>query len=190
MYFLTVDYEEENIKSYKGVCIDKYENSKSEELVRSNAGDIRLDERRALEMLYDLVGEVRVVYSSSYDNYFMDLDTRLAQIAKAIRKLFKGNKNLKKCKVLGDFISLDFKDVNMCPKGNQDIGTYIEDDLLKAGIDLKSEGLTICYCDGNYVSIQKLVTVIPGQMNRLNFYEPDEATRNLYNKEVYISARH
>lgn len=187
MYFLSVDYEEEKLKSYKGVCIGIYNDSKNEELVRSNTGDVGLDEKIALGMLFELIGKTRVVYSSSYDNYLMDFDERLTQIKKEVKKLFKGDRNLKKYEVLGDFISLNFKDVNQCPIGYEDIHTYIDNGLIKAGINLREEGLTICYCDGNYVSIQKHVEVLPEQKKylNLNFHEPCDG--NLYNKEVCIN---
>lgn len=73
-YFLSIDYEEYNTKSYKGVVISSYENEQSIELIRLNTGSPELDEKRALRKLYDLVGEVEVVYMSSYDNYFMDFE--------------------------------------------------------------------------------------------------------------------
>ena len=77
-------------------------------------------------------------------------------IVKEVRKLFKGNTNLKQCKCYGDFISLDFKDVNNCPVKEQDMHEFINQGLLQVGIDLKSKGLTICYCDGDYMSIQEM----------------------------------
>lgn len=78
-------------------------------------------------------------------------------INKEVKKLFKGNKNLKSSEVLGDFISLEFTDVNNSPENSSDLHTFIYEGLLKSGIDLKSEGLTVCYCDGDYMSIQEPV---------------------------------
>lgn len=72
-YYLSIDYEGFNTKSYKGVVICETKDGQSVEIVRANTGSPELDERRALHQLYDLVGNVDVHYLSSYDDYFMDL---------------------------------------------------------------------------------------------------------------------
>lgn len=81
--------------------------------------------------------------------------SELVLIAREVKNLFRGNTNLKQCKCYGDFISLNFKDVNNCPIKEQDMHEFINQGLLQVGIDLKSKGLTICYCDGDFMSIQK-----------------------------------
>ena len=73
-YYLSVDYEECNTKSYKGIVIRESRDEDFKEIIRVNTGSVELDERRALHKLYDLVGEVNVQYMSSYDHYFMDFD--------------------------------------------------------------------------------------------------------------------
>jgi len=73
-YFLSIDYDEGDTKSYRGVLISDYKDGKSVELVRINTGSLQLDEKRAFRKLSELVGNVEVCYLSSYDNYYMDLD--------------------------------------------------------------------------------------------------------------------
>jgi len=79
----------------------------------------------------------------------------LKRIANETKNLFKNNKNFKKCEVMGDFIHLDFKDVNDCPEPYENMHEFIEHGLLEKGIDLNKEGLTTCYCDGDWMSIQE-----------------------------------
>mgnify|MGYP000920861242 CR=1 FL=1 len=75
MYILRVKYKEYKPSPYKGIIISDASLPKGkQDIVKVNTGSIELDERRALHQLYDLVGEVDITYSSSYDNYFMDLD--------------------------------------------------------------------------------------------------------------------
>ena len=73
-YFLSIDYDEGNTKSYRGITIKDYDDGKTVEFVRVNTGSPQLDEKRALRKLFELVGNVEVCYLSSYDNYYMDLD--------------------------------------------------------------------------------------------------------------------
>jgi hypothetical protein len=79
----------------------------------------------------------------------------LKRIASEVKNIFKGNNNLKKCEVIGDFIHLDFKDVNDSPEPYENMREFIEHGLLEKSIDLNKEGLTICYCDGDWMSIQE-----------------------------------
>lgn len=73
-YLLSIDYEEGDSKSYRGVVIYDSNVEPWKELVRINTGSPQLDEKRAMRKSYDLIGEETVYYLSSYDNYFMDFD--------------------------------------------------------------------------------------------------------------------
>jgi len=73
-YLLSIDYEEGNTKSYRGVVIDDSSVTPWIELVRVNTGSPQLDEKRALRQLRKLIKDADVYYMSSYDNYFMDFD--------------------------------------------------------------------------------------------------------------------
>jgi len=75
-YLLSIDYDDFNVKSYRGVVISDSKNDKIIELVRVNTGDIKLDEEVAIDKLFDVINEEEcdIHYMSSYDHYFMDLD--------------------------------------------------------------------------------------------------------------------
>ena len=72
-YLLSIDYDEYDVKSYRGVVI--YD-GKIKELVRVNTGNIQLDEETALDELFEMIkkDEYDIQYMSSYDHYFMDYD--------------------------------------------------------------------------------------------------------------------
>jgi len=91
-YFLSIDYDEGDTKSYRGIVIKDYEDGKSVELLRVNTSSPQLDEKRALHKLSELVGNVKVCYLSSYDNYYMDLDYEnnpeyRAEVDKGVREI-------------------------------------------------------------------------------------------------------
>ena len=71
-YYLVVDYDEPNIQTYRGIKIFKNNGEEDIEMIRINSGDIKLDEKLALNALSEIVEEADVSYLSSYDNYFMD----------------------------------------------------------------------------------------------------------------------
>jgi len=75
-YLLSIDYDDFNVKSYRGVVISDGNNDKIIELVRVNTGDIKLDEEVAIDKLFDVINEEEcdIHYMSSYDHYFMDFD--------------------------------------------------------------------------------------------------------------------
>jgi len=73
-YLLSIDYDEGDSKSYRGVVIYDSNVEPWKELVRVNTGSPQLDEKRAMRKSHDLIGEVTVYYMSSYDDYFMDFD--------------------------------------------------------------------------------------------------------------------
>lgn len=83
-YCLVVNYEEFKPNTYKGITIERINemgkpekvltvNTKKERKV--NVKKLNKDVEKALNQLYDLVGEVQVEYLSSYDNYLMDIDS-------------------------------------------------------------------------------------------------------------------
>lgn len=75
-YLLSIDYDECDTKSYRGVVINDIENGKIVELIRVNTGNIKLDEETALDELFEVIDkdEYDIDYMSSYDHYFMDFD--------------------------------------------------------------------------------------------------------------------
>ena len=73
-YLLSIDYDEPDSKTYRGVVIYDSEKDEWEEVVRVNTGSPQLDEKRALRKFHKLIDNAVVYYLSSYDHYFMDFD--------------------------------------------------------------------------------------------------------------------
>jgi hypothetical protein len=81
-YTLSVKYKEFKPDTYDGVIITRHKNDEWEKMIQINSGDVGLDEELALDVLYDIIGEpeIKVDYSSSYDDYLSDLVSDLEDI--------------------------------------------------------------------------------------------------------------
>jgi len=73
-HYLCVDYEEFKPDTYKGVVISETGNSK-DELIRVFSGDLERDAQVAEQILNEMTGGYyNVVFSSTYDSYFDDVE--------------------------------------------------------------------------------------------------------------------
>ena len=69
--FVRVDYDEPDVDTYRGVCLDKYEEGKSVQIARMNTGNAERD-LRFIYMVGAYLGLDGVLTSSSVDHFYQD----------------------------------------------------------------------------------------------------------------------